>query len=290
MQFKSKVSIWFLLLFVSFIWGISFYVRNISLIAYSEFQVALLQVFFTFIFFIPFIIKFFKKINRKNIFIVAISAFVGNALTSLFFALGQDKISSSISGILSALIPILTLLISILFFKYRSNWKAWLGIIISFTGIVIIMTIGDNQGINYFLGFVYIFLAVLFASLNINIISFIIKDLNGTEIAALSFMIIGPPAGIIFFVGTDLSIPLHHIYFAKSTWMLLALAAITCVGAISYNVLIKVSSHIFASFAAYLIPIVAILVGVFIGNESLTYLHIVATLIIFIGIYWSSSK
>ena len=54
--------------------------------------------------------------------------------------------------------------------------------------------------------------------------------------------------------------------------------------------LIQISSPVFASSVTYLIPVVAILLGYFVMNETLNLIQGIGALIVLIGVYFSSRK
>jgi len=283
MNIPSKYNNWFLLLLVSFIWGSPYILREIALESFSHNQVAAFQVFMSFILFIPLIVKNFKKLSKDNILPLFLSGVTGNIGPSYFFAKAQTQINSSVAGMLNAMLPMITLLIAIALFKSKSNKKVIGGILLGFAGTLIISFSGDSHGESYFWGVFYVFLAILSVAISINIVSFALPKLTGTEIASLAFLFVGPMAGC-FLAFTDLSTPLASEVFSKSALMLSLLAILTFAGVIFYNRLIKQSSHIFAASIAYIIPIVAIFWGIVIGGDHISLAQIASIIIILVGV------
>lgn len=284
MTFPSKYNNWILLILVSFIWGSPYILREIALESFSHNQVAAFQVFLSFILFIPLILKNFKKLSKENIIPLLLSGIAGNIGPSYFFAKAQTQISSSIAGMLNAMLPMITLLIAILFFKANTNKKVVGGILLGFAGTVVISFFGSSSGSSYFWGVFYVFMAISSVAISINIVSFSLPKLSGTEIASLAFLFVGPMAGI-FLVFTDLSAPLASKTLSKSALMLSLLAVLTFAGVILYNHLIKKSSHVFAASIAYIIPIVAIFWGNVIGKDHLSIPQVASIIIILVGVH-----
>jgi drug/metabolite transporter (DMT)-like permease len=54
--------------------------------------------------------------------------------------------------------------------------------------------------------------------------------------------------------------------------------------------LIQLSSPVFASSVTYLIPVVAIILGYFIMDETLTFVQGIGALVVLLGVYFSSKK
>lgn len=279
----SKKSNWLLLLLVSFIWGSPYILREIALESFTHHQVAAFQVFLSFLLFLPLIFKNFKKLDKGNIIPLLLSGVTGNIGPSYFFAKAQTQINSSVAGMLNAMLPMITLLLAILFFKSKTNKKVLGGILLGFVGVLVISFSGDSYGTSYFWGVFYVFMAILSVAISINIVSFALPNLNGTEIAALAFLFVGPMAGV--YLGfSDLTAPLAAQNFINSALMLALLAVLTFAGVIFYNRLIKQSSHVFAASIAYIIPIVAIFWGIVIGGDQITFAQIASIIIILVGV------
>jgi len=283
MALSNKNSNWLLLLLVSFIWGSPYILREIALESFTHGQVAAFQVFLSFLLFIPLIVKNLKKFNKQNALYLLLTGVAGNIGPSYFFAKAQTQINSSVAGMLNAMLPMITLLLAILFFKSETNKKVIGGILLGFAGTLLISFYGESHGTSYFWGVFYVFMAISSVAVSINIVSFALPKLNGTEIASLAFLFVGPMAGI-FLLTTDLQAPLASVNFTKSAGMLSLLAVLTFAGVIFYNQLIKKSSHIFAASIAYLIPIVAIFWGVVIGGDQISIVQIASILLILVGV------
>ncbi|RUT73195.1 DMT family transporter [Ancylomarina longa] len=283
MTLSKKYSNWALLLLVSFIWGSPYILREIALKSYSHNQVAAIQVFLSFILFLPLIFKHFKKLSKENILPLLLSGITGNIGPSYFFAKAQTQINSSVAGMLNAMLPMVTLLLAILFFRAQTNKKIIGGILLGFAGTMVISFSGDSYGTSYFWGVFYVFMAIVSVAISINIVSFALPKLTGTEIASLAFLFVGPMAGC-FLAFTDFSTPLASETFFRSSVMLGLLALLTFVGVIFYNQLIKKSSHVFAASIAYLIPIIAIFWGIVIGGDHISIAQIASIFLILIGV------
>lgn len=280
---KAKHKNWMLLLLVSFIWGSPYILREIALQSFTHSQVAAFQVFLSFVLFIPLIVKNFKKLNKENIGPLLLSGIAGNIGPSFFFAKAQTLINSSLAGMLNAMLPSITLVLAILFFKGKSNRNMLVGIGLGLVGSCIIAFAGDSIGSTQFMGVFYVFMAILSVAISINIVSFALPKLNGIEIASLAFLFVGPMAGI-FLLTTDLQTVIQTENFTHSVSMLIILAVLTFFGVIFYNQLIKRSSHVFAASIAYLIPIVALFWGITIGGDQISISQILAICLILTGV------
>lgn len=283
MKINKNIINWILLIFVAFIWGSPYILRERALISFSHQQLAGLQVFLSFILFIPFIITSIKKLNKDNIYLLILSGLTGNVGPSFFFALAQTKMNSSATGMLNALLPMITLLVSIIAYKVKPNKFTLISIFIGLIGSICLIISKESQGEYYIQGVFYVFMAILSVAISINIVSFSLPKLKAIEIAALSFLFVGPMAGVFLcFTGLE-NIEINQEMISSSIVMVL-LAISTFVGVIMYNLLIKRSSHIFAASIAYLIPLVAIFWGITIGGDKINIMQILSIVVIFLGL------
>ena len=181
------------------------------------------------------------------------------------------------------MLPSITLVLAIVFFKGKSNRNTLIGIGMGLIGTCLIALMGNSMGSTQFMGVFYVFMAILSVAISINIVSFALPKLNGIEIASLAFLFVGPMAGT-FLLTTDLQTIIKSENFSESASMLALLAVLTFFGVIFYNQLIKRSSHIFAASIAYLIPIVALFWGITIGGDQITISQILAICLILVGV------
>ncbi len=274
---------WILLITVTFLWGTPYILREIAMESFNHNQVAAFQVFISFLLFTPFILKYFNKITKQNIIPLILSGLTGNIGPSYFFAKAQTQISSSMTGMLNAMLPTITLILALLIFRSPARKKTILGIVLGFVGTLLLVFAGQSQGESYFTGIFFVFMAILSIAVSINLVRFALPDLTGLEIAALAFLFAGPLAGG-YLLFTDFSTALASAEFYKSMVMVLLLGTLTFLGVIAYNRLIKQSSHIFAASIAYLIPIVAIFFGVVFGGDTVSIMEIAAIAIILFGV------
>ena len=83
-------------------------------------------------------VKRVKVPQKKDLPLFVVSGFVGLFLYMWAFNTGTNLVPSGISGFIIASAPVFTLILSILFLKEKSNFLIWLGVLISFVGIIVI--------------------------------------------------------------------------------------------------------------------------------------------------------
>jgi drug/metabolite transporter (DMT)-like permease len=273
------------LLVLSFIWGTSFILMKRGLETFSPLQLAALRVTIAFAVVSPLAIRNIRLLNRKNLFSLLIAGYLGIGFPAILFSTAQKHIDSSLAGVLNSLTPLFTLIFGMVL--YRNTYRLYnlLGVFIGFIGAstLILGTTGYNPGdINIYA--LLVMLATAFYGINVNEIKNKLAHLNGLEVTSLAFLTIVPVA-ITYLLFSDFSAARANPLFWRS---LLAVAALAVFGSalavILFNYFLHYTTAVFASSVTYIIPVFAILWGLFDG-ERLGWDEIVPILIILIGIW-----
>lgn len=278
---------WATLVFLSLIWGSSFILMKKGLRSYSHDQVAALRLFISFVAFIPFIIKNLKKLTKENFVSLLIIGFIGSGAPAFLFTKAQTQIDSSMAGILNSLTPLFTLIIGLVFYKSTAKLINAIGIILGLMGAMGLILQSVNGGviaenINYYGLFVIV--ATICYGINVNQVRYKIKGLNGLEITSLAFMFVGPLAGF-YLAFSDFSYTLTTKDYLLNLGYIGILAVVgTVLALVIFNTLIQHTSAIFGSSVTYIIPVFAILWGVFDG-ETLSILQFFWIALIIVGVY-----
>ena len=106
-----------ILLFLAVIWGSSFILMKRGLEVFSYTQVSTLRLFIAFLSLLPFVVRAFKRVEKKHWGAIIITAFLGNGIPAFLFTKAQTHLDSSFVGILNSLTPLFTLILGIYFFK-----------------------------------------------------------------------------------------------------------------------------------------------------------------------------
>lgn len=281
---------WATLLLLSIIWGTSFILMKKGLISYSPTQVAAFRMFFSFIFVLPLSIKNIRAINRQNIFPLLLSGLLGFAIPALLFTKAQTRIDSYLAGMLNSLTPLFTLVIGLAIFSARIKYYHVLGILIGLvgaTGLIWRKELNIFEGINAYALLVVV--ATICYGINVNIVKFKLANLTGVQIAALSFLFVGPVGGI-YLLFTDFSTVAQNGNYILNLVFIAILALFSSVVAvIIFNSLIKYTTAIFAASVTYIIPVFSTLWGIFDG-ETVGLAQLLWLVVILAGIYLVNKK
>lgn len=287
----SKFINLFLFVLLSLIWGSSFILMKLGLydqnnqIVLTAYQVAALRVFTAGITLIPFFISKVKKYSIITWVYIMASGLLGIFIPAFLFCIAETRLDSGIAGILNALTPFFSILFGYLLFKNSIPKVQILGIIIGFSGIVLLVLSGSNVSFNSLSYSGFIILATISYGFNNNIIKYKLADIPALTIATLSFVILVIPAGLILWFTGFFSLPLGETVYLKSTIAVSVLGVIgSALAWILLYTLIKRSNIVFASAVTFVIPIVALFWG-WIYGEGITINQIFSLIVILFGVY-----
>lgn len=251
-------------------WGSSFILMKRSLEVFSPSELGSLRIVFASGVMLPF--AFFiglKSITPVQWKYLVLFGLIGNAIPAFLFAEAQTHISSGVAGILNALTPLFTMLVGFFVFNTRVKKVNILGVLIGFAGAsAIIYSTSNGSNVNSHFGYAsLIILATILYAFNINMLKNKLSDLSAVKISVIGFSTLFLPmlAVLLFFTGFTETIKtqeaVNHLIYPALLGIICSAGAI-----ILFNKLIKISSAIFASSVTYLIPIVALAIGIFDGE------------------------
>ena len=280
---------WVWLVGLAFIWGSSFFFIKKGLVSYSPAQIAAYRMLFAAILVSPIAYKNLKKINGKNYIYLLEVAFIGNLIPSYLFALGQTQVSSSLAGILNSITPIFTLIVGMLFFKAKSSLINLVGLTLGLIGSVgLILKNGLQIDANLFYTLLIVLAGIMYA-FNLNTIKYLLKDVGGAALTAIAFVFTLPVSiSYLLIVGYE---PVANLEQAQLSLLYIFILAFfsSALAVIGFNILVKYTSAIFAASVTYIIPVFAIMWGIFDGEE-ISLKQMLWLFIIIIGIYLVNKK
>lgn len=236
---------------------------------------------------LPIALRTMGKITDWKVFLrLAIVGLCGNFIPAFLFTFAETGISSGFAGMLNSCTPLFALLIGFLVFKERLTKIQLLGTAIGTTGVVLLVIAGKNFSLTG--EWVHIF-AIIFATLcygiSLNTIRHTLTHLKSYEIASLAFLIILGPSILIAWQQGAVDTITNNPHASEGLIYLSILSIIgTALALILFNRLVALSSVLFASSVTYLIPIVAVVIGLSFGERINGY-QIGAMFVVISGIF-----
>lgn len=282
---------WFIFIALSIIWGSSFILMKEGLKSLSAYQVASLRMVFSGIVLLPTAIKVFRRIPKDKITVIFLSGLFGSLLPAYLFCIAEEGIDSALAGTLNSLTPIFVIIMGALFFQSRTTGNKVLGIVISFTGSILLLFskghLQDNQNLLYIS---YVVLATIFYGINVNMVHRHLHDIGSLQIAAVALTLNAIPALVVLGATGYFNLPLNESGVLYSTAASAVLGILgTAVASIIFYMLVKRAGAVFASMVTYGIPVVANFWGLIYGEE-VGWKQFACLAIILSGVYIANRK
>lgn len=282
---------WYLLIFLGCVWGSSFLLMKLGLKGVNPIQMGSLRILFAAAFLILVGFKQLTKIPLYKWKYIALTSMFGTFLPVYLFAIALSKIDGSISSILNSLTPLNTLIAGILFFKMDVQRRQIFGVIIGFVGCVLLVLFGEGENTteNYYYALLVV-LASVFYGINVNLIKKYLSDLKPLTISTGNFIVMLFPALLVLYFSDFFEIANEPKVITSLGYIAILGIVGTGLSNILFFKLIQLSSPVFASSVTYLIPVVAILLGYFVMNETLNVVQGIGASVVLLGVYFSSKK
>jgi len=288
----SKTLSWLILLLLALVWGSSFILMKRGLDAYSSDEVAALRISIAFLFLLPLQLKHYRIDLKKYFTGLILMGVFGNLIPAFLFTKAETGISSSLAGMLNALTPLFTILVALLWLKVKPRPNQVSGIIIGFIAAACLMIFDSNKSVSQHIAYSFLaIVATICYAISVNGIKRYLSDLNPVTATVWAFSFTGPVALIYLFGFTNFTTHLAQSPAALSSLGYVSILAIvgTALSVILYNVLIRASGAVFASSCTYLIPVVAVLWGLFDG-EAVNMKQILSIMVIILSVYLINRK
>lgn len=241
---------------------------------------------------LPFGLFSLKKVKSlKHFFALLAVGLFGNFFPAFLFTYSETQLSSGLAGILNGFTPFFAILIGWFFFHKKASVRQVVGLFIAFLGMCVVVSFGNNKTSSAdFLHVGAVILATAMYGTSLNIIKQYLAEYKPWEITALSFTFMFLPAILIaLFLGIPHTILTNPHGFEGLTYISILAVVGTCLALVLFNTLIATKSVVFASSVTYLMPVVAVSIGVFFANETFVLLQLIGMAIVVGGVYFANS-
>ncbi|NQZ31965.1 MAG: DMT family transporter [Oceanospirillaceae bacterium] len=287
-QYKMGKTEWMMLLSLSVLWGFSFINIKQSLLEITPFNLVLLRLTLAFLtlLFWCLITRKQMKISVGNHLRLIVGGLISCAIPFSFFTWGQQYVSTSIGSVFSGCVPFFTAFFAhfILGGSERINTRKMIGLTLGFAGIITIMGIDKLGSFDLTnLGQLAMICACFFYAISgIYYQKVVPSHLDKTVITTYTLFWAALAMSMV-------SIPLEGLpsldYTAK-TWLSLSILSVMST-ALAYIIvfrLLKRAGPSNTSINTFLIPVVGILVGISLLDETLSSNDLLGVGLIFSGV------
>jgi drug/metabolite transporter (DMT)-like permease len=276
---------WGLFLAVSFIWGASFLFIDIALDAFHPGLITWLRVGLGALALavLPAARVQFEPSDSKKVLVLSI---VWVAVPFTLFPLAQQYINSAVTGMLNGAVPIFTAIIGGLFFSRPSRGPQRLGLAVGFLGIAAVSLSSGIDEPSAFIGVAMVLFATLSYGLATNIAGPVQQKYGSVPVMARMLLL-----------ATIWTTPFGLVGLADSTFTVSAAAANAVLGVAGTGLAFVLMATLVgrvggprASFITYLIPVIALGLGVGFRGDRVTALAIVGALLVITGAFLASRR
>lgn len=287
---------WIMFIALALIWGSSFILMKRGLQSFTYTQVGTLRVSIAALFMSVVGFRHFKYFRRKDLIALSIVGFLGNAIPYVLFPLAVNHLDSGVVGIINSLVPLFTVLIGGWFFGQKATGTQWQGVAVGLIGAAVLILPVQSMLSGAFqiqgeLGYgLFGVLATLMYGTSVNTLKMKLPHLKAVTVTTLSLATAAP-----FTIGVSLASGVTEVFHSDpNAWTNLGYVAIlgivgSGIAVMLFNRLIQMTTALFSSSVTYAIPVVAILWGIWDG-EQIMWNHLLGLGIIVTGIYLVNKK
>jgi len=254
------------------VWGLSFLFVELALISFTPIGIAFLRGLLGAASLLVLVAVTRQKLPRvwRHWLHISIVAVLLNAAPGFLFALGQETVSSSIAGVINATTPLMTVLIIISFFRDQTpTFDQFLGIVVGFFGILLVMEIFSSSNQASVAGVITLLMATLcyglampYAKRFVSPLPYSPYVLAASQVSASAALTALP--ALLWGIA-------HDVVTGTS------LAGIALLGVLGTGVAyvwnyrnIELAGSVVASSVTYITPVVAVIAGVLVLGDQLS--------------------
>ena len=282
---------WFLFILVGFLWGIPYLFIKVAVDPENGFSPAIVVCLRTAIgaaILIPFAIKQKQLIPAiRGIKYVSLYALLEMIGPWILIGTAEQKISSGLAGLLVASVPIW----ATIFASMRGDKSVWhhtrlIGIIVGFIGLIAVVGIESITGSANPLSIGMVLVAAIGYSYAVMMVQTALPDVSGIAINAVAMAL----TAIFYLPWTLIQWPEHHISMSAINAVIGLGVLSTGAAFVAFFALTAIIGVARGSLVTYLNTAFAVVLGVIILSEPLTFGIIIGLPLVLIGSYLASRK
>jgi drug/metabolite transporter (DMT)-like permease len=277
---------WFRFIAVGMIWGASFLFIAIGLEAFHPGLVTWLRVGFGAALMATLPRARATRILRDDMPRVVLLGVIWVAIPFTLFPIAQQWIDSAVAGMLNGAMPIFTAIIASILLRQLPGRLQVIGLAIGFAGILAIALPSAGPGNTAALGVILVLLATVCYGFSTNIIA-PLQQRYGTI----------PVMARVLVVATILVTPYGLLGLTRSQFAWESLAATMAVGFLGTGIAFVFMGSLVgsvgptrSSFITYLMPVVALILGVVFRDEIVSPIAVIGSLLVIAGALLASRR
>jgi drug/metabolite transporter (DMT)-like permease len=271
---------------VSVIWGASFLFIAIGLDAFHPGLVTWLRVGFGAALMASLTKARTVRIPRQDMPRVALLGVIWVAIPFTLFPIAQQWIDSAVAGMLNGAVPIFTAIVASVLLRQLPGRLQVMGLIVGFAGILAIALPSAESGATAAIGVVLVLVATVCYGFATNIVAPLQQKYGSIPVMAH-----------VLWVAALLVTPYGIYGLTQSAFAWESLAATMAVGFLGTGVAFILMGSLVgsvgptrSSFITYLIPVVALVLGVVFRDEIVAPIAVIGSLLVIVGALLASRR
>ena len=225
-----------------------------------------------------------RTIAREDWGRIAAGAFFGNAGPALLFAQAETELDSAVAGMLTSAAPLMSLTVASLMLRRLPGAAQAVGISLGFAGIVL-MTLPSLTGADAApAGGIMVLIAIVGYGISGNLLVPLQQSYGGLAVTMWALV-----------VSSAMLLPIGIATWSDSDFTFASVGAVIILGVLGTGIARSLAAPLAGRVGAarmstttYLIPVVAIALGVIFRDESVAPLALVGVVVVFAGAFLAS--
>jgi drug/metabolite transporter (DMT)-like permease len=276
---------WALLTGVALTWGASFFFIELGLDHFEPGLVAFLRVFFGAVT-LALVPGARRSVDRGDWPLVALLGLIWMAAPFMLFSVAQQWIESSLAGMINAAAPLFTALIAAIAVRHLPGRLQAAGLVVGFLGVVAVASPTFGEGESTSLGIALVLLATVMYGCAFNLAGPLQRRNGALPViwrAQLVALVLLLPVGAVSAT--------ESTFAWESLLPMIALGSIgTALAYVWFSTLVGRIGATRGSVTLYFVPVVAILLGALLLDESIAAVAILGTALVLAGAYMTSRE
>lgn len=282
---KFSTGDWGLFASVSLIWGASFLFIDVGLDAFHPGLVTLIRVGSgaAILALVPRARRRIEPEDRPRLLVLSV-IWVGVPFT--LFPVAQQWINSSVAGMLNGAVPLFAAIVSAIMLRRLPRGAQALGLVVGLVGVIAISAPSAGDGESQALGVGLVLLATVMYGLSLNI-AVPMQQLYGS-LPMMMWMLA---------LATMWTAPYGVFGLTRSSWSVSSFVAVLVLGVAGTGVAFVIMGSLVgsvgstrASFITYVIPVVALVLGIAFRGDTVAFVAVAGSLLVIAGALLASRR
>lgn len=276
---------WVLFVSISLIWGSSFLFMAIGLDAFEPGLITWLRVASgaAVLWMVPAARVRIEPVDRAR---VVTLSFIWVGIPFTLFPVAQQWINSAVAGMLNGAMPMFAALVATILLRRRPRGALLVGLVVGFVGVVAISAPSIGESESQALGVALVVLATIGYGVSINIATPLQQSYGALPVMARMLALASiwtAPYGAIGLAGSS---------FAWDSLIAVLAAGVLGTG-IAFVIMGTLAGRVGstrASFITYVIPVVALVLGIVFRDDEVTFVAMVGVVLVIVGAFLASRR